>query len=184
MEAARRRGWEATGVDVSKDAVQSCRNRGLNCVTIHGVHLPFADASFDVLTAWHVIEHVGDVRETLAEWRRVLCPGGVMALETPDGSSPKVRRRGANYAKFWKIEHTYVFAPWNLAQLVEETGFERVSLPAFGRFRDFTPAQACYALAHCAVDFLLRRTGNHKAFQLCARRVETGFATLASRRAA
>ena len=37
--------------------------------------MPFADRSFDVVTAWHVIEHVADVTETLADWRRVLRPG-------------------------------------------------------------------------------------------------------------
>jgi len=36
-----------------------------------------------VITSWHVIEHVRDVRDTLAEWYRVLKPGGWVMIETP-----------------------------------------------------------------------------------------------------
>jgi len=183
MEAARQRGWNVTGVDVSKDAVQFSRKRGFNCAAFDGLHLPFDDQSFDALTAWHVIEHVADVRETLAEWRRVLRPGGVLALETPDASSAKVRRRGAKYEKFWRIEHTYAFSPKNLAPIVEEAGFELVGRPLIGRLRHLTPLQAMYAIGHLAVEGLLYGTGNHKAFQVFARRIQTVPAAAAGRTA-
>lgn len=49
-----------------------------------GQHLPFADASFDVLYAGEVIEHVPDANATLAEWYRVLRPGGTLIVTTPN----------------------------------------------------------------------------------------------------
>ncbi|MBC8872641.1 MAG: methyltransferase domain-containing protein [Planctomycetes bacterium] len=184
MEAARRRGWEVVGVDVSEDVVSYCQKRDYDCVAIDGLHLPFPDESFDVITAWHVIEHVADVRQTLAEWRRVLRPGGVVALETPDASSPKVQRRGAKYGKFWRAEHTYVFTPQNLGEFVKQTGFELMDQPSVGRLTDLPLANTCYSVAHRLLDGLLYATGNHKAFQIFARRVETVPATLPLRRAA
>ena len=46
--------------------------------------LPFHDQQFDALFAGEVIEHVSDVHETLREWRRVLKPGGVAIITTPN----------------------------------------------------------------------------------------------------
>ena len=46
--------------------------------------LPFRDAQFDGLFAGEIIEHVPDVRQTLREWGRVLRPGGVAIVTTPN----------------------------------------------------------------------------------------------------
>jgi SAM-dependent methyltransferase len=49
--------------------------------------LPFADSVFDYITAHEVIEHVEDPATVLAELSRVLKPGGVCAIATPNGAS-------------------------------------------------------------------------------------------------
>ena len=46
--------------------------------------LPYADASFDVVTATEVVEHLEHYRETIREIHRVLKPGGVAILSTPN----------------------------------------------------------------------------------------------------
>jgi SAM-dependent methyltransferase len=46
--------------------------------------LPFADQQFDAVFAGEIIEHMPDVAVTLAEWRRVLKPGGVVIVTTPN----------------------------------------------------------------------------------------------------
>ncbi len=46
--------------------------------------LPFADQQFDALFAGEIIEHMSDVGVTLTEWRRVLKPGGVVIVTTPN----------------------------------------------------------------------------------------------------
>jgi SAM-dependent methyltransferase len=168
--AARQRGWDAVGVDVSRDAVAACRQQGLDCHTVDDFDLPFPDESFDVLTAWHVIEHVEDVDATLREWRRVLRPGGVLAMETPDASSPLVRRRGTNYRRFWAPEHTYTFTPDNLGEFVDRNGLERLSVPTFGRLSDLPMWTTGYALARETLLLTQRLLGRHKAFQIFARR--------------
>jgi SAM-dependent methyltransferase len=56
--------------------------------------LPFADASFDALFAGEVIEHVPDARIALHEWRRVLKPGGVAIITTPNRDRLVARANG------------------------------------------------------------------------------------------
>jgi SAM-dependent methyltransferase len=75
---------EAEGVDVSEDALAFCRARGLTKVT-HGEaeRLPYADGSFDLVTALDVVEHLDDDASGLREMRRVLRPGGRALLFVP-----------------------------------------------------------------------------------------------------
>jgi SAM-dependent methyltransferase len=61
--------------------------------------LPFADSSFDVVTAWNVFEHVSDLEALLHEVRRVLRPGGSLLAIAP------------NYASLRREAHYHVFLP-------------------------------------------------------------------------
>ena len=85
---ARAGGFRAVGVDVSAYAlarVAVAAPTVAGCVA-RGVleHLPFADASFDVVSAFDVLEHVVDAEAALKEIGRLLRPGGVLVGATPD----------------------------------------------------------------------------------------------------
>lgn len=79
----------ATGVDVAADAVSfaNARYRAAN-LSFKSIPpdgpLPFPDEAFDVVLSFQVIEHVRDVGTYLAEARRVLRPGGMLVVITPD----------------------------------------------------------------------------------------------------
>jgi SAM-dependent methyltransferase len=77
------------GVDVDSEAVAFAQQRysrgNVSFFKIEGGgELPFSDASFDVVLSFQVIEHVWDDIGYLREARRVLKPGGVVVLVTPD----------------------------------------------------------------------------------------------------
>jgi SAM-dependent methyltransferase len=76
-------GWDVDALDVEDVRLAS---EGYRFTRVDGVHLPFADASFDVVVSNHVIEHVGDTHAQalhLAELARVLRPDGVGYLAVP-----------------------------------------------------------------------------------------------------
>src|SRR2546427_5163895 len=67
----------AEGVDVSKEALDFCRARGLSKVKQGAAEaLPYEDASFDLVTGLDVVEHLDDDIAGLKEMRRVLRPRG------------------------------------------------------------------------------------------------------------
>ena len=74
----------AEGVDVSTDALDFCRARGLARVKQGAAEsLPFEDASFDLVTGLDVVEHLDDDIVGLSEMRRVLRPDGRAVLFVP-----------------------------------------------------------------------------------------------------
>ncbi|HEX9628537.1 MAG TPA: class I SAM-dependent methyltransferase, partial [Pyrinomonadaceae bacterium] len=74
----------AEGVDVSTEALDFCRARGLDLVKQGAAEsLPYEDQSFDLVTALDVVEHLDDDIAGLKEMRRVLRPGGRAVLFVP-----------------------------------------------------------------------------------------------------
>jgi SAM-dependent methyltransferase len=72
------------GVDISPVAVAAARARGHRHVRVAAIEaLPFADASFDVVTCLDVIEHTPDDRTSLRELLRVTRAGGVLIVTVP-----------------------------------------------------------------------------------------------------
>lgn len=87
-EALARRGARVSGIDPAGDAISAaCAHATSEGLSVDyrvgiGEALPWADASFDVVTCVDVLEHIGDVDAALAEAARVLRPGGLFLFDT------------------------------------------------------------------------------------------------------
>jgi SAM-dependent methyltransferase len=100
-----------TGVDVSSEAVEAARatytQPNLTFETAPAQALPFDDASFDLVVAYEVIEHLDDWEKLLAEARRVLAPGGQFVVSTPNKEFYAEARRLDGPNPFHLHEFTY-----------------------------------------------------------------------------
>ena len=74
---------EAEGVDVSDDALEFCRLKGLNAQKGLAECLPFDDGTFDLTTALDVVEHLDDDVAGLREMHRVTKKGGFSLIFVP-----------------------------------------------------------------------------------------------------
>jgi len=73
----------ATGIDVSKEAIKFCQQRGLKRVSRQSLlKTNFKSSSFDVITLFDVVEHVDD-QKAIAEIKRLLKPGGITIITVP-----------------------------------------------------------------------------------------------------
>ena len=78
-----------TGVDVdfesARQAKLECNGRSMALLG-NGLHLPFADKSFEVITSFETLEHLHERAAYLRELERVLHPDGVLLLSTPNAN--------------------------------------------------------------------------------------------------
>jgi 2-polyprenyl-3-methyl-5-hydroxy-6-metoxy-1,4-benzoquinol methylase len=74
------------GVDGAMPALRKAAAQGLavQCADFNAAHLPYRDGAFDAASCLDVLEHVLDPRHLLRELARVLEPGGVLILTTPN----------------------------------------------------------------------------------------------------
>jgi len=74
----------ASGLEMSEDAIRYCRAKGFARLCCGDVcDLPFADASFDLVLATDILEHVEDDQRAVREIARVLRPGGHVLITVP-----------------------------------------------------------------------------------------------------
>lgn len=122
--AARKAGWEATGVDASASAVKSGEER---CPGAHfqaGLvpEIDFPAGSFDVVTLWNVLEHLPRPAETLERIRMWLPRDGWLFLSLPNADSRIARLMGKRWILLLR-EHLWYFSPATIAALLSRSGF-------------------------------------------------------------
>lgn len=122
--AARARGWHVAGVEVSPDAAEVARRRDLavSVGTLGEAALP--EASFDCVVLLDVIEHLPGPVAELREIRRILRPGGVVVVETPNWRSLYRRILRHRWAALQPRIHLLYFDETALRRALVEAGFE------------------------------------------------------------
>ena len=88
LELAGELGFDASGADLDEGMLAACRERGLNACKADAIETLRAlpDASTALVSAFHLVEHLpfNEVRTLVREALRVLKPGGLLILETPN----------------------------------------------------------------------------------------------------
>jgi ubiquinone/menaquinone biosynthesis C-methylase UbiE len=127
--------WDVRGVDTSLEATQYARERyGLDVFTGEVSEAGYADGYFDVVTMWHVIEHVHDPKGTLAELHRIMKPGGLLVVSTPNLRSWDARIFGRYWVGLDAPRHLFVFSPATLQHLLQRAGFRTDQIRSFSLF--------------------------------------------------
>ena len=122
---------EAEGVDVSDDALEFCRKKGLKVEKGTAEELPFADESFDLTTALDVIEHLDDDAAGLKEMFRVTRKGGYSLIFVPA------------FMWLWGVQddishHRIRYTRRQIVERLKAAGYE-IERATYANFTFFTP---------------------------------------------
>ena len=133
VEAAREAGLDAWGLEVDGVSLAYAREHYPKNNYFLGLVEDFQpDQGFDLIYTSEVIEHVTDVRPFMAAIVRLLNPGGVVYVTTPDISHWRRPRDLDTWDGFNPPVHCVYFNPASMRLLLESLGLEIVKkLPAF-----------------------------------------------------
>lgn len=117
-------GWKVTGLEPDETARKNAlQNHQLTLQTLDALYdLPAEQ--FDVVTMWHVLEHVHELHGYLNRFQTILQRSGTLVIAVPNYTSYDATRYGASWAAYDVPRHLYHFSPASMRQLLDLHGFE------------------------------------------------------------
>jgi 2-polyprenyl-3-methyl-5-hydroxy-6-metoxy-1,4-benzoquinol methylase len=138
LDEMRRAQWETTGLEPNVHAAAIARGKGHRVMDTTLEEAAFPAESFDVVTMWHVLEHIERPFEHLLEVRRILHPEGFLVLCVPNPESWEASLFRSYWAGFDVPRHAYVFSREGLAALFRRADFRSTEARSFfGGFSSF-----------------------------------------------
>lgn len=125
LSRAKTHGYNTLGIEPSETASAIANKKGVS------THKPsflkeIPSNSKDVITLWHVLEHVHQLNETLEEFKRILKPGGNLIIAVPNISSSDSTHYKEHWAALDVPRHLYHFTPKGLVKLVNGSSLSHV----------------------------------------------------------
>ena len=115
-------GWRTTGVEPAAQAREAAESLGLR---LHP-DLRGCAGPFDVITLWHVLEHVHEARGQFRLLRELLAPGGIVVMALPNIGSVDARAYGPYWGALDVPRHLYHFRPRDVRCLAADSGLRTV----------------------------------------------------------
>jgi SAM-dependent methyltransferase len=116
--------WQTLGIEPDDEA----RNMGINNFGLDVrkeedlVKLP--NESFDIISMWHVLEHVPDLNGRIEEIKRLLKPNGLIIIAVPNCNSLDAKIYRENWAAYDVPRHLYHFTPKDIETLCRLHGLK------------------------------------------------------------
>lgn len=119
-------GWKVDGIEPDEGARRKAEQ--LNGITIG---LPdtlsvLPNASFDIITMWHVLEHVHNLNEVIEQLKQLLTPNGKLIVAVPNYTSQDAAHYGTYWAAYDVPRHLYHFSPFAMECLMKNHGLQIV----------------------------------------------------------
>ena len=122
LKYCKERNWRTKGVEADQETRERVSN-GLELDVISPEEIgSLGKEQYDVITLWHVLEHVHQLKKTIQSIESSLKPNGVILVAVPNCSSNDAVHYGAHWAAYDVPRHIYHFRPSDISKLFEEFG--------------------------------------------------------------
>lgn len=125
LVAAKKEGWQTTGIEPSEKAKTIAINKGVSFAeSLQSLENNF----FDIITMWHVLEHVPNLEEYISELKRVIKPNGTIIIAVPNFKSFDANFYGRHWAAFDVPRHIWHFSKKAIQKLFAEKEMKLVDV--------------------------------------------------------
>jgi 2-polyprenyl-3-methyl-5-hydroxy-6-metoxy-1,4-benzoquinol methylase len=129
LELAQKEGWTTQGLELFPGIAQETAARlGIKVSVSSILETDLPSQSCDVISMFDVIEHIEEPVRALEICERILKPGGVLILTTPNFNGLGRRMMGKDAFAIWPDEHLIYFRPSTLRKALELAGFSHVEM--------------------------------------------------------
>jgi len=126
LQTLQTQGWAVEGVEPSDLARKKAES--LIAQKIHHSLGEISDKQFDIITAWHVIEHVPDLTQTIKHLKSLLKKDGTIFIAVPNYESPDASNYKDDWAGYDVPRHLWHFSRKSMEQLMETHGLNIVKI--------------------------------------------------------
>ena len=123
LSQAKQNGWQIIGVEPNEKAKNIALTKD---VTYIDSTSELEDHSVDVVTMWHVLEHVPDVGAQIKELKRLLKPTGKIVIAVPNFNSYDAKYYGKFWAAYDVPRHLWHFSRQSIEKLFEREKLQLV----------------------------------------------------------
>lgn len=128
LVVARERGWATCGIELSSASLRIAKEQGLDVRQVPLEDAGLEAASFDLVTANHVVEHLAWPRAFFAETRRVLAPHGYLFVAVPNVDACKRYLLRSRYRWTFHDDHFVHYSVATLTKVLDRHGFVVASI--------------------------------------------------------
>lgn len=122
---AKKQHWNTIGIEPSEKAKGIAIQKGI-AFAENLASLP--DHSFDVITMWHVLEHVPDLENQIVVLKRLLKPNGTIIIAVPNFKSYDAKYYGAYWAAYDVPRHLWHFSKTAIEKLFRKQNIKLVKV--------------------------------------------------------
>lgn len=126
LKVAKDNNWNVSGVEPNANARIIANTKTDNSVYDIEQLLKFEKQSFDVITLWHVLEHLPKLENHIAVFESLLKPNGRLVIAVPNYKSFDANYYKENWAAFDVPRHLWHFSRKSISKLVQKKGMELI----------------------------------------------------------
>lgn len=132
LKIAHQRGWEIYGTEIDESAVEKCEETQLKMSFGEIQDIRFPEDFFDVIVHIEVIEHVNNPNQYIQEISKILRPGGITYLSTPNFNAIHRYRLKEKYDVISYPNHLCYYTAKTLKQAFKAHGLEPIRIKTTG----------------------------------------------------
>lgn len=117
LKVAKVKGWQVHGMEPNKNAAKLALEKGID---LKASLNDFEGKQFDVVTLWHVLEHIPDLEETILKLAALVKPQGALIIAVPNFKSFDARYYGKFWAAYDVPRHLWHFSKESMKNLFAE----------------------------------------------------------------